>query len=314
MPSINTVKIFSGSNSQYLAESIATEYGRPLGGYTCRTFSDGEISPMYEESVRGCDVFLIQSIPPPADNLLELLLMVDAARRASAHYVTVVLPYFGYARQDRKDKPRVAIAAKLVANLLTASGVDRIMTIDLHAGQIQGFFDKPVDHLEGTSVFVPYVKALGLDDILIASPDVGGAARARNFAKFLNADMVICDKFRKRANEIASMQVIGEVEGANVVLFDDLIDTGGTMCKAAEIILDKGAKSVRAICTHPIMSGKAYENIENSKLEELIVTDTLPLQHKSSKIKVISVAPLFAKAIGRIRDHESISSLFLNNP
>lgn len=314
MPSINTVKIFSGSNSQYLAELIAKEYGRPLGGYTCRTFSDGEISPMYEESVRGCDVFLIQSIPPPADNLLELLLMVDAARRASAHYVTVVLPYFGYARQDRKDKPRVAIAAKLVANLLTAAGVDRIMTIDLHAGQIQGFFDKPVDHLEGTSVFVPYLKALGLEDILIASPDVGGAARARNFAKFLNADMVICDKFRKRANEIASMQVIGEVEGANVVLFDDLIDTGGTMCKAAEIILDKGAKSVRAICTHPIMSGKAYENIENSKLEELIVTDTLPLQHKSSKIKVISVAPLFAKAIGRIRDHESISSLFLNNP
>lgn len=314
MPSINTVKIFSGSNSQHLAELIATEYGRPLGAYTCRTFSDGEISPMFEESVRGCDVFLIQSIPPPADNLLELLLMVDAARRASAHNVTVVLPYFGYARQDRKDKPRVAIAAKLVANLLTASGVDRIMTLDLHAGQIQGFFDKPVDHLEGTSVFVPYVKALGLDDILIASPDVGGAARARNFAKFLNADMVICDKFRKRANEIASMQVIGEVEGANVVLFDDLIDTGGTMCKAAEIILDKGAKSVRAICTHPIMSGKAYENIENSKLEELIVTDTLPLLQKSSKIKVISVAPLFAKAIGRIRDHESISSLFLNNP
>jgi ribose-phosphate pyrophosphokinase len=313
MAALNTVKIFSGSYSTYLADLIAAEYGRPLGGYTCRTFSDGEISPVYDESVRGCDVFIIQSTPPPSDNLLELLLMVDAARRASAHYVTVVLPYFGYARQDRKDKPRVAIAAKLVANLLSASGADRLMTIDLHAGQIQGFFDFPVDHLEGTSVFVPYLKALNLDNLLIASPDVGGAARARNFAKFLNADMVICDKYRKRANEIASMQVIGDVEGANVVLFDDLIDTGGTMCKAAEIILKKGAKSVRAICTHPVMSGKAFQNIENSLLEELIVTDTLPLRQQSSKIKVLSVAPLFAKAIGRIRDHESISSLFLNN-
>ncbi len=313
MAAINTVKIFSGSNSTHLSELIAKEYGRPLGGYTCRQFSDGEISPAYDESVRGCDVFLIQSTPPPSDNLLELLLMVDAARRASAHNVTVVLPYFGYARQDRKDKPRVAIAAKLIANLLTASGVDRLMTIDLHAGQIQGFFDFPVDNLEANSVFIPYVKALKLDNLLIASPDVGGAARTRNFAKYLNADMVICDKHRKRANEIASMQIIGDVEGANVVLFDDMIDTGGTICKAAEIILDKGAKSVRAVCTHPVMSGQAYENIENSVLEELIVTDTLPLRQQSKKIKVISVAPLFGKAIGRIRDHESISSLFLNN-
>ena len=313
MAAINTVKIFSGSYSTHLSEEIAKEYGRPLGGYTCRKFKDGEISPAYDENVRGCDVFLIQSTPPPGDNLLELLLMVDAARRASAHNVTIVLPYFGYARQDRKDKPRVAIAAKLIANLLTASGADRLMTIDLHAGQIQGFFDFPVDNLEAFSVFVPYVKALKLDNLLVASPDVGGATRARTFAKFLNVDMVICDKYRKRANEVASMQVIGEVEGADVVLFDDMIDTGGTLVKAAEIIMEKGANSVRAVCTHALMSGHAYENIENSALEELIVTDTLPLRKNGGKMKVISVAPLFAKAIARIRDHESVSSLFLNN-
>ncbi|MBC3785539.1 ribose-phosphate pyrophosphokinase [Spirosoma utsteinense] len=313
MASFNPVKIFSGSQSTYLAEKIAHHYGKELGGYTCRRFSDGEMSPSFEESVRGCDVFLIQSTPPPGDNLLELLLMVDAARRASAHYVTVVIPYFGYARQDRKDKPRVSIAAKLVANMLAASGADRLMTIDLHAGQIQGFFDFPVDHLEGSSVFVPYIKNLNLENLVIASPDVGGANRARNFAKHFNADIVLCDKHRKRANEIASMQVIGDVEGANVVLFDDLIDTGGTMAKAAQIILDKGALSVRAICTHPVMSGKAYDNIANSVLDELVVADTLPVQHQSDKIKVLSVAELFAKAIGRIRDHESISSLFIRH-
>jgi ribose-phosphate pyrophosphokinase len=313
MGSINTVKIFSGSQSHYLSKDIARFFGKDLGGYTLRKFSDGELSPSLEESVRGCDVFLIQSTFPPADNLLELLLMVDACRRASAHYVTVVIPYFGYARQDRKDKPRVAIAAKLVANLLSASGVDRLMTLDLHAGQIQGFFDFPVDHLEGTTVLMPYIKSLNLDRLLIASPDVGGAARARNFAKFLNVDMVLCDKHRKRANEIASMQVIGDVEGADVVLVDDLIDTGGTLCKAAEIILEKGARSVRAICTHAVMSGNAHENISNSLLEELIVTDTIPLRQPNDKIRVISVAELFAKAIGRIRDHESISSLFINN-
>lgn len=312
MASLNTVKIFSGSQSTYLAEKIARQYGKDLGGYTLRNFSDGELSPSFEESVRGCDVFLIQSTNPPADNLMELMLMVDAARRASAHYVTVVIPYFGYARQDRKDKPRVAIAAKLVANMLAASGADRLMTIDLHAGQIQGFFDFPVDHLEGASVFVPYIRSLNLDNLLIASPDVGGAARARAFAKHFNADIVLCDKHRKRANEIASMQVIGDVEGANVVLIDDLVDTGGTLCKAAEIILEKGAKSVRALCTHPVMSGKAYDNIGNSVLEELVVSDTLPLRQQSPKIRVLTVADLFAKAIGRIRDHESISSLFIN--
>lgn len=311
MASFNPVKIFSGSRSTYLAEKIAHYYGKDLGGYTCRRFSDGEMSPSFEESVRGCDVFLIQSTPPPGDNLMELLLMVDAARRASAHYVTVVIPYFGYARQDRKDKPRVSIAAKLVANMLQAAGVDRLMTIDLHAGQIQGFFDFPVDHLEGTSVFVPYIKSLALEDLIIASPDVGGAGRARTFAKHFNAEIVLCDKHRKRANEIASMQVIGDVEGMNVVLVDDLIDTGGTLCKAAQILLDKGAKSVRAVCTHPIMSGKAHENIANSVLEELVIADTLPLSQANPKIRVLSVAELFAKAIGRIRDHESISSLFI---
>jgi ribose-phosphate pyrophosphokinase len=313
MGSFNTVKIFSGSQSEYLAKDIARYYGKELGGYNLRKFSDGELSPSFEESIRGCDVFLIQSTFPPADNLMELLLMVDAARRASAHYVTVVIPYFGYARQDRKDKPRVAIAAKVVANLLTAVGVDRLMTIDLHAGQIQGFFDLPVDHLEGTSIFVPYIKSLNLANPIVASPDMGGAARARNFAKFMNVDMILCDKHRKRANEIASMQVIGDVEGMDVVLVDDLIDTGGTLCKAGEIILDKGAKSVRAICTHAIMSGKAHENIANSVLEELIITDTIPLKQQNEKIRVLSVAELFAKAIGRIRDHESISSLFINH-
>ena len=311
MASFNPVKIFSGSQSTYLAEKIAHYYGKDLGGYTCRRFSDGEMSPSFEESVRGCDVFLIQSTPPPADNLMELLLMIDAARRASAHYVTVVIPYFGYARQDRKDKPRVAIAAKLVANMLAAAGADRLMTIYLHAGQIQGFFDFPVDHLEGASIFVPYIKSLALESLIIASPDVGGAGRARTFAKHFNAEIVLCDKHRKRANEIASMQVIGDVEGMNVVLVDDLIDTGGTLCKAAQILLDKGAQSVRAVCTHPIMSGQAHDNIANSVLKELVIADTLPLSQPNPKIRVLSVAELFAKAIGRIRDHESISSLFI---
>ena len=312
MASFNPIKIFAGSKSKALAEKVAKFYGRDLGAYTLRTFSDGELSPSFDESIRGCDVFLIQSTHQPADGLMELLLMVDAARRASVHSVTVVIPYFGYARQDRKDKPRVPIAAKLMANLLTAAGADRLMTIDLHAGQIQGFFDFPVDHLEGATVFVPYVKSLQLDNLVIASPDVGGATRARNFARFLNADIVLCDKYRKRANEIASMQVIGDVTDAHVILLDDLIDTGGTIVKAGQLLLEKGAKSVRAICTHPVMSKDAYERIENSVLEELVVTDTIPMLRESPKIKVLTVAELFAKAIGRLRDHESISSLFIN--
>jgi ribose-phosphate pyrophosphokinase len=311
MASINQVKIFTGSSSQYLATEIARYFGKDLGQSSVQRFSDGEMSPSFNESVRGCDVFLIQSTFPPADNMMELLLMIDAARRASAHYVTVVIPYFGYSRQDRKDKPRVGIGAKLMANLLTAAGADRLMTIDLHAGQIQGFFDFPVDHLEGTAIFVPYLKSLGLDKILFASPDVGGVVRTRNVAKFFNAEMVICDKQRKRANEIATMQLIGNVEGADVVLVDDMIDTGGTMCKAAQLIMDNGAKSVRAIVTHGLLSGNAYDNISNSILTELVVTDTIPLKQECDKIKVLSVAELFAKAIGRIRDHESISSLFI---
>jgi ribose-phosphate pyrophosphokinase len=311
MAAINAVKIFSGSASNYLAKDIAKYYGKDLGAATTLKFSDGEMSPSFDESVRGCDVFLIQSTFPSSDNLMELLLMIDAARRASAHYVTAVIPYFGYSRQDRKDRPRVGIGAKLIGNLLTAAGADRLMTIDLHAGQIQGFMDFPVDHLEGNAIFVPYLKSLHLENIIFASPDVGGVVRTRNMAKFFNAEMVICDKHRKRANEIASMQLIGDVKGADVVLVDDLIDTGGTLCKAAQLIMDKGANSVRAVVTHPVLSGKAYENISNSVLTELLVTDTIPLKQACDKIKILTVAELFAKAIGRIRDHESISSLFI---
>jgi ribose-phosphate pyrophosphokinase len=306
------VKIFSGRSTQYLSDKIAHSYGEPLGEVLYQTFSDGEMSPFIAESVRGHDVFLIQSTFPPADNLMELLLMVDAAKRASAHNVNVVIPYFGYARQDRKDKPRVAIAAKMIANLISAAGATRIMTCDLHADQIQGFFDIPVDHLDGAFIFVPYLKSLGLEsNIMFASPDVGGIKRARSFAKFFEADLAVCDKYRKEANKIESMRLIGEVEGKDVVLVDDLVDTAGTICKAAELLKDKGARSVRAVCTHPVLSGKAYENIENSVLEELVVTDTIPLKQKTSKIKVLTVSDLFAKAIRKIHDHESISSLFM---
>jgi ribose-phosphate pyrophosphokinase len=306
------VKIFSGTQSKYLASRIADYYGKDLGQISIQRFADQEISINFDESVRGCDVFLVQSTFPPSDNIFELLMMIDAARRASAHYVVAVLPYYGYARQDRKDKPRVGITAKLIANMLTAAGADRVMCMDLHAGQIQGFFDIPVDHLEGTSIFVPYLKAQQFTNLKFASPDVGGVARARKIASHFNADIVICDKHRKKANEIASMQLIGDVEGCDVILVDDLIDTGGTMCKAAELIMEKGAKSVRAVITHPVMSGKAHENIESSVLSELIVTDTIPLKRHNEKIKVLSVAELFGKAIGRIRDNGSISTLFIN--
>ncbi len=306
------VKLFSGTNTQYLARKIALEYGKPLGEIEIQKFSDGEISPRFEESVRGCDVFLINSTFAPSDNLMELLLMIDAAKRASAKYVTVVIPYFGYARQDRKDKPRVAIAAKLVANLISAAGSDRIMTCDLHAGQIQGFFDIPVDHLDGSFIFVPYIRSLRLENLIIASPDVGGTKRARSYAKYFSVDMVVIDKHRKRANEVASMQVIGDVEGKDVVIVDDLIDTGGTISKASVVLKEKGARSVRAICTHPVLSGNAYENIEKSELEELVVTDTIPLYRESPKIKVLSVAALFAKGIRKTHSNESISSLFIH--
>ena len=306
------VKIFSGTNSRYLAEKIAQQFGKPLGSLTIQRFSDGEILPIYTESVRGCDVFIINSTNAPADNLVETLLLVDAARRASAKYVTVVAPYFAYARQDRKDRPRVSIGAKLVANLLTAAGANRLMTCDLHAGQIQGFFDIPVDHLDGSYIFIPYLKTLRLNDLVFAAPDVGGTGRARGFAKHFAVELVICDKYRKRANEVASMQVIGDVENRDVVIVDDMIDTGGTLSKAADIIMEKGARSVRAICTHPLLTGNAYENIEGSRLEELVVTDTIPLRKPSPKIKVLTVSNLFAKGIRKTHNHESISSLFIH--
>jgi ribose-phosphate pyrophosphokinase len=308
---MSIVKLFSGTSSRYLAEKIATAYGQPLGHLSIQKFSDGEMSPSFTESVRGSDVFIIQSTFPPADNIMELLLIIDAARRASAENVIVVIPYFGYARQDRKDKPRVAIGAKLNANILMAAGASRIMTCDLHAGQIQGFFDVPVDHMDGSAIFVPYLRSLQLENLLFAAPDVGGVGRARSFASYFQADMVVCDKQRKRANEVASMQVIGDVEGADVVLVDDMVDTAGTICKAAAIIKEKGARSVRAVCTHPVLSGKAYENIESSVLEEIVVTDTIPLRKESEKIKVLTVANLFAEAIQKLQSHGSISSLFI---
>lgn len=308
---MSSVKIFSGTATQYLAEKIAKSYGNPLGQCEVQVFSDGERCPSFNESIRGSNVFLIQSTFPPADNMMELLLMIDAAKRASAKQVTVVVPYFGYARQDRKDKPRVAIGAKVMANLYQAAGADRIMTCDLHAGQIQGFFDIPLDHLDASAIFVPYLKSLNMENMIIASPDVGGSARARRYAKYFGVDMVICDKHRKRANEVASMQVIGDVEGKDVVLVDDLIDTAGTMSKASHILKEKGATSVRGLCTHAVLSGNAYENLNNSALEELVVTDTIPLKGQSDKIKVLTVADIFAKAIRKVHDNESISSLFL---
>jgi ribose-phosphate pyrophosphokinase len=308
---IMSVKIFSGRATAYLAEKIANAYGEPLGEVNYQQFSDGEMSPFLAESVRGHEVFLIQSTFAPADNLMELLLMVDASKRASASSINVVIPYFGYARQDRKDKPRVAIAAKLIANLISAAGATRIMACDLHADQIQGFFDIPVDHLDGAYIFVPYLKSLNLPDIMFASPDVGGIKRARQFAKYFNAELAVCDKFRKEANKIESMRLIGEVEGKDVVLVDDLVDTAGTICKAAALLKEKGAKSVRAVCTHAVLSGNAYENIENSVLEEIAVSDTIPLKQQTPKLKVLTVSTLYAKAIRKIHDNESISSLFI---
>lgn len=306
----NPVKLFAGSGTQVLAEKIAKGYGKELGEAILSRFSDGEFQPFFNESVRGCDVFLIQSTNQPNDNIVELLMMIDAAKRASAHYITVVVPYFGFARQDRKDKPRVAIGAKLMANLITAAGAHRIMTMDLHAAQIQAFFDIPVDHLDGSIIFVPYIKSLGLKSLTIASPDIGGSNRARTFAKFFNAEIVICDKRRKRANEIESMSIIGDVSGQDIVLIDDICDTARTLSKAAQLIMDSGANSVRAVCTHAVLSGEAVETVENSMLTELIVTDTIQVSTTSPKINVLSTADLFAKAIANVNEHGSISQLF----
>jgi ribose-phosphate pyrophosphokinase len=307
----SSVKIFSGTASKYLAEEIAKSFGIPLGEVSVLRFSDGEFQPSFEETVRGDYVFIVQSTFPPTENLFELLLLIDAARRASAKSIIAVIPYFGFARQDRKDKPRVSIGSKLVANLLTAAGVDRIVTMDLHADQIQGFFEVPVDHLFASTIFLPYLKSMGIEDLVIAAPDTGGTKRANAYAKFLNVDLAISYKQRKVANEIENMTVIGEVEGKNIVLVDDIIDTAGTLTKAADIMMDMGAKSVRAFITHGVLSGPAYDRIEKSKLKELIVTDTIPLKKQSDKIKVISVADLFASVLNGVVNYESISSHFI---
>ena len=310
---MSEVKLFSGSSVPKLANSIADYYGQDLSSLTMKTFSDGEMEIEINESVRGTYSFFIQSTFPPSDNLMELLIMIDAAKRASAGYITAVIPYFGYARQDRKDKPRVAITSKLIANLLQAAGINRIMTMDLHADQIQGFFDIPVDHLKSEAIFIPHLENMNLDNVIFASPDVGGVKRARSYAKHFNKPLVICDKYREKANEVAGMTVIGDVEGANVILVDDMADTAGTICKAADALIENGAASVRAICTHPVLSGKAYDNIEKSKLTEMIVCDTIPLRQESSKIKVLSVAQLFSKAIRNTRENRSISALFVSD-
>ncbi len=307
----SNAKIFSGTGSQYLAEKIAKKFGEPLGKVNIQRFSDGEIGVEFQESIRGRFVFLVQSTFSPADNMMELLLMIDAAKRASAYKVIAVMPYYGFARQDRKDRPRVAIGSKLVANMLVAAGADRVVTMDLHAPQIQGYFDIPVDHLDSSAIFIPYIENLNLKNLTFAAPDVGSANRIREIASFFEVEMVICDKHRKRANEIASMVVIGDVADRDIVLIDDICDTGGTLTKSAGLLKEKGARSVRALCTHPVLSGNAYENIENSVLEELVVCDTIPLRQKSKKIKVLSTDELFAVAIRNAYENKSINSLFI---
>jgi ribose-phosphate pyrophosphokinase len=305
------IKIFSGRATRYLSEKIAKEYGQDLGNVIINDFSDGEFQPSFEETVRGDSVFLIQSTFPNSDNFMELLLMIDAAKRASANKIIAVIPYFGWARQDRKDNPRVPIGAKLAANLLTAAGATRIVTMDLHADQIQGFFETPVDHLFASAIFLEYITSLNLDNLVMASPDMGGSKRANSYAKYLNSEVVICYKQRLKANVIEKMTVIGDVKDRDIVLVDDIIDTAGTLTTAADIMMEKGARSVRAVCTHPILSGNAYERIEKSQLTELIVTDTIPLKQESDKIKVLSVAPLFARVFHQIIKHKSISSHFI---
>ncbi|MBQ5997517.1 MAG: ribose-phosphate pyrophosphokinase [Bacteroidales bacterium] len=307
----NPIKIFAGSASMDLAQKIAASYGVELGKHTLLRFSDGEFQPAYEESVRGASVFIIQSTYPPAENLMELLLMVDAAKRASANKVVAVIPYFGMARQDRKDRPRCAIGAKLVANLLCAAGIDRVMTLDLHADAIQGFFDVPVDHLYASPIFVPYLKSLNLPNLVIAAPDMGGTKRANAYASFLNTEMVIGYKHRKRANEVSEMRVLGDVMGRDVVIVDDMVDTAGTLTMAADLLHGLGATSVRAVCSHAVLSGPAYERIEKSSLTELIVTDTIPLKKPHPKIKVLTVADVFADVMYKVYTHQSISDNFL---
>jgi ribose-phosphate pyrophosphokinase len=306
-------RIFGGSSSLQLAEKIAQRFGSSLGKVNLQRFSDGEMQVEFTESVRGDMVFLVQSTCAPSDYLMELLLMIDAARRASAYKIIAVIPYYGYARQDRKDRPRVAIGSKLVANLLTAAGADRVVTMDLHAPQIQGYFDIPVDHMDSSAIFIPYIESLNLENLTFAAPDVGSANRIREIATYFECEMVICDKHRKRANEIASMRVIGDVQDRDVVIIDDICDTGGTLVKSATMLKEKGARTVRALITHPVLSGKAYENINNSVLEELVVCDTIPLKESSPKIKVISAADLFAVALKNAYENRSIHGLFIHS-
>ena len=307
----NSFMVFSGTATRYLAEKICLSLGCPLGKLVNTKFSDGEFSVSYEESIRGRDVFLVQSTFPNSDNLMELLLMIDAAKRASARTINAVIPYFGWARQDRKDKPRVSIGAKLVADLLSAAGVNRVITMDLHADQIQGFFNVPVDHLYASNVILPYLQSLNLPDLCIASPDVGGSKRANTYAKYLGCPLVLCNKTRARANVVESMQIIGDVEGKNVVIIDDMVDTAGTITKAADIMKAAGAKTIRACASHCVMSGPASDRVENSTLEEMVFTDSIPYNHKCSKVKQLSVADLFAQTIRLVIENKSISSQYL---
>ncbi len=307
------IKFFAGNNTKHLAEKIANALGAQLNKSSMVEFSDGEFEPSFDETVRGADVFLIQSTTPPSDNLMELLLMIDAAKRASAANIIAVMPYFGYARQDKKGKPRVPIGAKLVSNLLSAAGVNRIMTIDLHADQIQGFFEVPVDHLYASELFVKDIKSLNLDNLVIASPDMGGSKRANAYAKILKSGVVICYKERKEANVIGEMQVLGNVEGKDVVIIDDMVDTAGTLTKAADLMMENGATSVRAYCTHGILSGTAYERLDSSSIAELVITNTIPKTHNSSKVREISVADFFAQTINSVVNNESISDKWESN-
>ncbi len=304
-------KVFSGTKSQYMAEEICKELGVELGKMNIQRFADGEFEVSFEESIRGCEVYLVQSTFPNTDNLMELLLMIDAAKRASAHSIIAVIPYFGWARQDRKDKPRVSIAAKLVADLLSAAGVNRVITMDLHADQIQGFFNVPVDHLYASSVFIPYINSLNLEDMVIATPDVGGAKRANSYAKYLDVPLVLCHKQRAKANVVEKMTVIGEVEGKNVILVDDMVDTAGTITKAADLMMENGAKSVRALCSHAIMSDPASERVTNCALTEMIFTNSIPFTKDCKKATILSVAHLFADTIRRVHENKSISSQYL---
>ena len=304
-------KIFACTQSTVLGKAIADHFGIEVGKVNLSRYSDGEFQPSFEESVRGVRIFIVGSTHPSSENLMEMLLMLDAAKRASARHITAVMPYFGWARQDRKDKPRVPIGAKLIAKLLETAGATRIITMDLHADQIQGFFEKPVDHLFASTIFLPYINSLNLSDLTIASPDMGGSKRAYAYSKYLSSDVVICYKQREKANVISHMELIGNVEGKNVILVDDMVDTAGTLTKAADLMKERGAISVRAICTHALLSGNAYEKIEKSQLEELIVTDSIPPKVSHPKVKVLSCAPLFAEVMKKVHYNQSISSKFI---